>query len=304
MNAAQIKKVARSILDNPAVPVDLAEKLAKQYFSRYKGRRGSMVVDVVASAWRNYDRVEKQIVPAFEKSVRTPSLKALAQTTPNIPGLRNGEAAAMQAAAAGLLRFAEEKRAGAVGDDEKIVKAWAKYAEPFRFETKREPYVGSVKRVGPALFAYLRMRAGADAIKADVWVARVLQQHGAKFKKETDVIEVTRVAEAVAAAAGVSRLTLDQMLWRGEWKITQAALKLLATTAAWRRHGLEGFTPEGIYGKNGAIPDLFNVPFATRDDLWFELTENYRMGVPIEVMEALVTCCGPRTESLSTARGE
>ena len=54
MNAAQIKKVAGSILDNPAVPVDLAEKLAKQYFGRYESRRGSMVVDVVASAWRSW----------------------------------------------------------------------------------------------------------------------------------------------------------------------------------------------------------------------------------------------------------
>ena len=304
LNAAQIKKVARSILDNPAVPVDLAEKLAKQYFSRYKGRRGSMVVDVVASAWRNYDRVEKQIVPAFEKSVRTPSLKALAQTTPNIPGLRNGEAAAMQAAAAGLLRFAAEKRSGAVGDDEKIVKAWAKYAEPFRFETKIEPYVGSVKRVGPALFAYLRMRAGADAIKADVWVARVLQQHGAKFKKVTDVIEVTRVAEAVAAAAGLSRLTLDQMLWRGEWKITPAALKQLAATKAWRTHGPTGATPESIYGKNGAMGHFFNEPFTTRHDLQAALVENHGGGVSMDVIEALVPCCGPRTESPSTARGK
>ena len=304
MNAAQIKKVAGSILDNPAVPVHLAEKLAKQYFSRYKGRRGSMVVDVVASAWRNYDRVEKQIVPAFEKSVRTPSLKMLAQAIPNIPGLRNGEAAAMQAAAAGLLRFAAEKLPGAAGNDEKIVKAWAKYAEPFRFETKSEPYVGSVKRVGPALFAYLRMRAGADAIKADVWVARVLQQHGAKFKKETDVIEVTRVAEAVAAATGLSRLTLDQMLWRGEWKVSQDALDELERTTAWKRfarnygrHLGRRVQPTDVYGPKGML-NGWGFSCASASELWEVLADNMGGGMPPEVPMALVRLCGPRVESL------
>ena len=69
MNAAQVQQVAESLLSDPAVPVELATKLAKQYFGRYAQRRGSMVVDVVSSAWRNYDREEKQIVPAFEKDV-------------------------------------------------------------------------------------------------------------------------------------------------------------------------------------------------------------------------------------------
>ena len=98
VNRSQVQKVAESLLEYPAVSVDLATKLAKQYYGRYTERRGSMVVDVVASAWRNYDRVEKHIVPAFEKSVRTPDLKSLAKEIPNIPGLRGGEAMAMQAA--------------------------------------------------------------------------------------------------------------------------------------------------------------------------------------------------------------
>jgi hypothetical protein len=296
MNAAQVQQVAESLLDNPAVPVELATRLAKQYYGRYAKRRGSMVVDVVSSAWRNYDRVEKQIVPAFEKSVRTPDLKSLAKGIPNIPGLRGGEAVAMQEAAAGLLRFAKEKRPATLNDDEKIVKAWAKYAEPFRFTTKSEPYVGSVKKIGPALFAYLRMRAGADAIKADVWVARVLEEHGATFKKATDVIEVTRYAEAVAEAMGVPRLVLDQMLWRGEWKITPAALKQLGTTEAWHSHAPADTTPEEIYGKNGSMSHLFNEPFATRADLQDALAQNHGGGVQMEVIEALAALCGPRVE--------
>lgn len=69
---------------------------------------------------------KNHIVPAFEKSVRTPNLKSLAEEIPNITGLRGGEAAAMQAAAAGLLRFAKEQRPATLKDDEKIVKEWAR----------------------------------------------------------------------------------------------------------------------------------------------------------------------------------
>ena len=304
MKTTELQEVAESLLSYPAVSVELATKLAKQYYGRYAERRGSMVVDVVASAWRNYDRVEKHIVPAFEKSVRTPDLKSLAKGIPNIPGLRGGEAAAMQAAAAGLLRFAKDKRPATLSDDEKIVRAWAKYAEPFRFNTKSEPYVGAVKKIGPALFAYLRMRAGADAIKADVWVARVLEEHGAKFKKATDVIEVTRYAEVVAEAMGVSRLVLDQMLWRGEWKITQHALDDLEKSAAWKRFA-RGYgkvrgrpvRPADIYGPQGML-DGWGMSFKHPGELWGVLARNMGGGMPPEVPKALVALCGPRVESL------
>ncbi len=308
-STAQVQQVAESLLNNPAVRVELATKLAKQYYGRYAQRRGSMVVDVVASAWRNYDRVEKHIVPAFEKSVRTPDLKSLAMAIPNIPGLRGGEAVAMQEAAAGLLRFAKEKRPATLNDDEKIVKAWAKYAEPFRFTTKSEPYVGSVKKIGPALFAYLRMRAGADAIKADVWVARVLEEHGATFKKATDVIEVTRYAEAVAEAMGVSRLVLDQMLWRGEWKITQHALDELEKTAAWKKFAgpYSRFLdrrarPADIYGPNGAL-DGWGMTFKHPGELWEVLARNMGGGMPPAVPKTLVELCGPRVESMPYPHG-
>ena len=308
MNTGEVQQVAESLLDNPAVPVELATKLAKQYYGRYAKRRGSMVVDVVSSAWRNYDRVEKHIVPAFEKSVRTPDLKSLAKAIPNIPGLRGGEAVAMQEAAAGLLRFAKEKRPATLNDDEKIVKAWAKYAEPFRFTTKSEPYVGSVKKIGPALFAYLRMRAGADAIKADVWVARVLEEHGATFKKATDVIEVTRYAEGVAEAMGVSRLVLDQMLWRGEWKVTQAALDELEKTTPWKKFA-RGYgkvrgrpvRPADIYGPKGML-DGWGISCKTPGDLWEVLARNMGGGMPPEVPKTLVNLCGPRVESLPKQR--
>jgi hypothetical protein len=51
------------LLANPPVPLGLAQKLSAAYASRYNNRRGAMVVDVVGSAARNYDRVEQTIVP-------------------------------------------------------------------------------------------------------------------------------------------------------------------------------------------------------------------------------------------------
>jgi hypothetical protein len=284
------------LLANPPVPLSLAQKLAATYASRYNNRRGAMVVDVVASAARNYDRVEQTIVPGFERLAHNkPTLEALAKTDPaqlKSLGLRANEPNTMIEVAKGLIQFGSERN---ITGDDAICRAWGEYAEEWRRTRKLDPYVG-VKGIGIALHAYLRMRSGADAIKPDVWIARLLQQYGATIGNPKDALEVMQCAEQVAIAAKISRLTLDQMLWRGEWKITPAALKELGTTEAWRTYGLADTTPEGIYGKNGAIPDLFNVPFTTRHDLWFELTENYRMGVPLEVMEALVACCGPRVE--------
>ena len=147
--------------------------------------------------------------------------------------------------------------------------------------------------------------AGADAIKADVWVARVLEEHGATFKKATDVIEVTRYAEAVAEAMGVSRLVLDQMLWRGEWKITQHALDELEKTAAWKKFA-RGYgkvrgrpvRPADIYGPKGML-DGWGISFKTPGDLWEVLARNMGGGMPPEVPKALVNLCGPRVESLA-----
>ena len=295
-----MSNVDADLLANPPVPVALATKLAATYASRYSNRRGAMVVDVVASAARNYDRVGQTIVPGFERLAHNkPTLEALAKADLaqlKSLGLRANEPNTMIEVAKGLIQFGSERN---ITGDDAICRAWGEYAEEWRRTPKLDPYVG-VKGIGIALYAYLRMRSGADAIKPDVWIARLLKQYGAEIRDPEDALEVMQCAEQVALAAKVSRLTLDQMLWRGEWKITPAALKQLATTEAWRTYGLTGFTPERIYGKNGAIPDLFNVPFPTRDDLRFELTEGHRMGVPIEVIEALVECCGPRLEGPST----
>jgi hypothetical protein len=272
------------LLSSPPVPLDLAQKLAATYASRYNNRRGAMVVDVVASAARNYDRVEQTIVPGFERLAHNnPTLEALAKADPaqlKRLGLRTNEPNTMIEVAKGLIQFGSERN---ITGDDAICRAWG------------DPYVG-VKGIGIALYAYLRMRAGADAIKPDVWVARLLQQYGATIRNPKDALEVMQCAEQVALAAKISRLTLDQMLWRGEWKITPAALKQLGTTEAWRSHAPADTTPEEIYGKNGSMSHLFSEPFATRADLQDALGQNHGGGVQMEVIEALAALCGPRLD--------
>lgn len=277
------------------ISLDRARELAAGYAARYRGRRGSMVVDVVASAARNYDRVKGAIVPGFEALGGGSDLAALASADPAALkrlGLRAGEPATMVAVAQGLLRFGAEH--GLEGD-ETICAAWAERAEEWRRTPKLDPHVG-VKGIGIALYAYLRMRSGADAIKPDTWVASLLERHGAPIRDPKDALEVLECAEQVARAARIDRLVLDQLLWRGEWKVTDAALRALGRTEAWRLHAPGGHTPASLYGKGGAMGHLYGVPFETEGDLQAALAENHGGGVPMEVIEVLAALCGPRTE--------
>ncbi len=74
-----------------------------------------------------------------------------------------------------------------------------------------DPYVGSVTGIGIALFCYLRMRSGADAIKPDVRVRKALEQFS--FTIPAGGAALLAVSSVLAAELGVSRLVLDQLLW-------------------------------------------------------------------------------------------
>lgn len=179
---------------------------ADEYGTQYADRRGSMVVDVIASRQRRYRTVVlDRIVPLYEEKVGDPSLAALAETAPTFLPLRRGEAETMQQVAKGLMRFG-----GGDGDDE-CVRLWAEAMEPIRFAHRLDPFVGQTPGVGPALFAYLRMRSGADAIKPDLRVRDALAGIGLRVGTSTSAM--ITVAEALAAELDVRRLVLDQMLW-------------------------------------------------------------------------------------------
>lgn len=79
------------------------------------------------------------------------------------------------------------------------------------FAPRLDPVVGSVKGIGLALFAYARMRSGADAIKPDIRVIRAMRSLG--FSVPKDDHAVLLIARAAADEIGVSRLVLDQLLW-------------------------------------------------------------------------------------------
>jgi hypothetical protein len=65
--------------------------------------------------------------------------------------------------------------------------------------------------MGPGLFAYLRMRSGADALKPDSRLRVRFVDLG--FPIPRDDVGLILLAEAAAEDLGVSRLHLDQLLW-------------------------------------------------------------------------------------------
>jgi hypothetical protein len=108
----------------------------------------------------------------------------------------------MQQVAQGLVRYCD--RHGLSEEDG--VREWGLGASPFDHAPKLEPYVGSVKGMGPALFAYLRMRSGADALKPDLRVRDGLNALGFAVPRDEHAI---LVAHAAAEEVGLALLLLD-----------------------------------------------------------------------------------------------
>jgi len=186
-----------------------ARQRAQEYGHVYSGQRGAMVVDVVASRQRRYEvRVRDGIVRDYVANVPDLGLRALATAPPTWLPLRRGEAETMAEVASGLLRWGETQGLDA---DEGAVQSWAEASEAVRFSPSLDAYVGSIKGIGPALFAYLRMRAGADALKPDLRVHRALRDRGLALP--SDPVPLLTAAEVLAFELDISRLVLDQLLW-------------------------------------------------------------------------------------------
>jgi len=188
----------------------LATEKAAAYSQRFAGDRASMVVDVVASRQRRYTTRVASLVAEF----RTSGVTALVdlETAQEVPisGLRSGEADTMRAVAAGLLAWGAAKAAPIISDDD-LVTGWASWAAPFDLAPSIDSYVGSVKGIGPALYAYLRMRSGGDGIKPDLRVRKRLVDLG--FAVPRGDTGLLLLAWAAAEDLGVRRLQLDQLLW-------------------------------------------------------------------------------------------
>lgn len=70
-----------------------------------------------------------------------------------------------------------------------------------------------VSGISPALFAYMRMRCSANALKPDVRVAGELRDLGFRVPGNGQSVFVSRAA---AAELQMSLLCLDQLLWGRE----------------------------------------------------------------------------------------
>jgi hypothetical protein len=197
-------EAARALLDDRR---DHVKRAVDGYGDVYKGRRAAMVVDVVASRQRGYKDRVLPMVARFERTGAAESLQVLGDYGPEGGlGLMSSEPETIKQVAAGLWRYCVDHEL----DEEAGVRSWAESVEPLRFMFRYDDYVGATKGVGVALFAYARMRSGADALKPDQRVRKSLTRLG--FRTPPGDAELVAMAECVAVELGVSRLELDQLL--------------------------------------------------------------------------------------------
>lgn len=186
-----------------------AEARARRYADVYANRRGSMVFDVVASRRRDYMGRVLPTVERWEADHPGGTLASLADQAPDAKtyGLRRAEPGTMRAIARNLLEFA-----GSVNANEDLAcRKWAESVRGLEHAHRLDPIVGAVPGIGPALFAYMRIRCGADAIKPDARVRNALRGLGFTVAGRHSVIVVARAA---AAEVGLNLLALDQLLWK------------------------------------------------------------------------------------------
>ena len=183
---------------------------AARYASVYQRRRAVMVFDVVASRQRHYDTRVKKLTIEFESHSASVSLSSLASTESSpVSGLRRGEWETMRNVAGGLIEFGSQ-----IGqsDDDEICLQWSTSTEDVRFAHRIDPFVGAVSGIGPALFAYLRMRSGASAIKPDLRVRKAIRTLG--IEPPNGEIALLLICEELAKEVDIDRLVFDQLLWR------------------------------------------------------------------------------------------
>lgn len=190
---------------------DEARRRAEAYSHFYDGRRGSMILDVVLSRQRRYRERVLPLVTRWELDSEEHSLRWLATHEPDQKGygLRFGESATTTALARNLVAFADEHGLGK--DEDGACLRWAQGVAGLEQAPGLDPVAGSVTGIGPALFTYLRMRSGADALKPDLRVANALRKLG--FDVPASQHAVLVVAHAAADETNLNLLVLDQLLW-------------------------------------------------------------------------------------------
>lgn len=187
----------------------VAREEAARYGQKYARQRGAMVVDVIASRQRTYSSRVYDIVNAWREEAREPTLAWLAANLPDRGrlGLMASEPETMRQVAENLVAFASSRRL----DEDEGCHTWAEEVDGLEHAHRLDPVVGGVSGIGPALFAYMRMRCGGSAIKPDLRVRRELRRLGFEVPAGEHAILV--VARAASVELGVDLLMLDQLLW-------------------------------------------------------------------------------------------
>ena len=139
-----------------------------------------MVLDVVLSRQRRYLERVLPMVEKWEAGSEARTMRWLAghELDQKRYGLRSGESTTIAVLAHNLVNYADER---GLGEDEGCLR-WAQGVAGIEHAPGLDPVVGSVAGIGPALFAYLRMRSGADALKPDARVARALRTQGSMYR--------------------------------------------------------------------------------------------------------------------------
>ncbi|BBY92309.1 hypothetical protein MGALJ_19780 [Mycobacterium gallinarum] len=190
-----------------------AETRAQNYAAEYDNARGAMIVDVVASRQRRYSTRVRKIVADWKARNAEHTIAWLA-TQPlqrELYGLSDGEVTTIHEVANQLCAFVSREGITAREEEDRLCRIWADRYGAIEHAPRLDPVVGSVKGIGLALFAYARMRSGADAIKPDIRVVRAMRSLG--FLVPKDEHAVLLITRAAAEEIGMSRLVLDQLLW-------------------------------------------------------------------------------------------
>ncbi len=193
-----ILEIKEILQNNPALM-----KKAKSYGDIYKGRRGLMVVDVICSRQRNYEKkVVANLLPSYELKAKDLTLESLASLPPTWMKIMKSEPFTMQLVAQKLLDFGHKNK---LVDEDIICENWA----------KSDLYwlMLEIQGIGPVLLEYLRMLSGFDTIKLDVNVGKALSKLGIQTKGySVDVI--LKICQYLAKDVGCTLVMLDQALFQ------------------------------------------------------------------------------------------
>jgi hypothetical protein len=180
------------------------------FHARYEAMPCAAVVDAVLSVRKKCVRDVTPAMNTWTAANPGATLASLASrgagTIVGKPATWKGHAT-IRGVAEALLDFGAND-----ATDQQRMRAWAVEAVPFRYHYRLDA-VGAIRGIGPALFSYLLIRSGADALKPDSRVKEQLKKSGLTTTVRIYDFDALFLAEAMAEELQVPRLWFDKLLW-------------------------------------------------------------------------------------------